>query len=340
MSDTCGAFYLYRMRKIPALWLHILVWFFLAATSMLSDLSNGANSMTVMLLRGTLFYSLYAIVFYTNFYLSARFQKTWSFAVPVATTLLTPFACYFIYYILFVIVMKSTLTDMNWTLYLYYIGNGAIFSISGFIFRIAHDSRLAESRAHQLEKEKAVAESKYLRARLNPHFLFNALNTIYALSLKGSKKLPHVVLQLSGLLRYVLDRSQEMHVPLTEEVNLMDNYISLQKHRLPPDFALKYEKEVTATEVQVIPILFITLVENCFKHGDLTEEGEITIFLKADEKELLFEARNKTDRQPKDSSGIGLNNLRKRLERHYEGRHQLKFETDEDHFAVTMRIEL
>lgn len=324
------------MRKVSQFWQHSLVWIFISSTHSLSDITAG-GSPTAAIVKYLLFHILYALIFYTNYSFTVKLNLKWRYSIAVITMLLCPFACYLVYYILFVQVFDQKLPDFNATVYFYYLGNGIIYSISGIMFRRARDSRIAEKRAYQLEKEKAIAESKYLRARLNPHFLFNALNTLYALSIKGSKKLPEVILQLSTLLRYVLDNSEKKEVSLKNEINLIDNYIALQKHRLPNDFKLQYNKEVVNDQQKIMPMLFISLVENCFKHGDLSEEGEINISLKVDTDKVWFNTSNTIETHQEESSEIGLQNLEKRLAQYYN---VYILETNEEEGKFETRLEI
>jgi len=330
------------MRKLPEFWQHLIIWLFLVLTEVLSLLSDSGSSYAPQLsiFKTVLFHLLYAVIFYTSYSFTKSFKAFWRYIISASTILLFPLGSYGIYYLISVVFSKSNLGQMSWAIYFYYLGTGFIFSASGLFLRRARNSIVAENKAHQLEKEKAVAESRYLRSKLNPHFLFNALNSIYALSLKGSKRLPNAVLQLSALLRYVLEQSDRNEVGLSDEVNLLENYMALQKHRLPDNFKLDYKKEISVNNIKVIPMLFITLAENCFKHGDLSEEGLVFIELKVDNEEIVFKTKNKLEKVASAEEGIGLSNLRSRLCQHYGNAFRLDTGVNAGNFEAVLTISL
>jgi len=119
----------------------------------------------------------------------------------------------------------------------------------------------------QLEKEKLEAELKFLKAQINPHFLFNTLNNLYALTLKKSNKAPEIVLKLSSLLDYMLYECNAPFVSLDKEIQLIKNYISLEKLRYGNRLKIDFTVEGNTSEKQIAPMLILPLVENCFKHG-------------------------------------------------------------------------
>ena len=186
-----------------------------------------------------------------------------------------------------------------------------------------------DAEKREIEKERTAAELKNLRSQLNPHFLFNTLNNIYSLIAVNPDKAQYAVHSLSGLLRYVLYENNQNFVPLEKELAFIRSYVELMQLRLPA----RTELHVTLPEkdggLRVAPLLFVTLIENAFKHGVSSEEASfIHIRIEVTEaREVICQIENsnfpKTDTD-RSGSGIGIENLRKRLQLVYPGRHVLK----------------
>ncbi len=183
------------------------------------------------------------------------------------------------------------------------------------------------NRIMALEKEKTQVELDMLKQQINPHFFFNTLNNLYALSLHKSDQTPDVILQLSDLMRYVIYKGQEATVPLREDVRYLEDYIRLQEIRLKQRLEVVFEKEITREDIVIAPLLLVVFVENAFKHGIEVVEGDafLHIRLKADEKGLAFICGNSAAEAgtAEGNSGIGLQNLRKRLALLYPGKHRM-----------------
>jgi LytS/YehU family sensor histidine kinase len=191
------------------------------------------------------------------------------------------------------------------------------------------------------EKEKLDTELQSLKAQINPHFLFNSLNVIYSLALKNDEATADVILKLSDILRYVIYGSTQHQVMLDSEVSLLNKYIELQKYRVeestPITFISKIEKDV-----KIAPLIFLTLVENSFKHGikSDTENTFINIRLHSNAERVFFEIENnKTKNHDNNPNGVGLENIKKRLIIQYPDRHQLMVYDKEDSFKVCLVIE-
>ena len=180
----------------------------------------------------------------------------------------------------------------------------------------------AENARREAEKDRTEAELKNLRNQLNPHFLLNTLNNIYALIAFDSEKAQQAVQELSRLLRYVLYDNQQTYVPLSREVEFIRNYIELMRIRLTGNVEVTTQFDVAPdSRTEIAPLLFISLIENAFKHGiSPTEPSFICIRLYENEKETGCEIRNsyhpKTETD-KSGSGIGLEQVSKRLELTY-----------------------
>jgi hypothetical protein len=195
-----------------------------------------------------------------------------------------------------------------------------------------------------LEKEKSETELNLLKQQINPHFFFNTLNNLYALSLKQDERTPEVILQLSDLMRYVIYKGKESQVTLSEEMTYIEDYIDLQMIRLHKQLDYSFEKEINDKSLSIPPLLFIILVENAFKHGIEPAVGDcfLHLFLKNDETGITFICENSFDKIEDTSKGIGLENLKKRLNLLYKNKHELTFEEIEKNekwvFKASMKL--
>lgn len=192
--------------------------------------------------------------------------------------------------------------------------------------------------------EKLNAEVDFLRAQVNPHFLFNILNNLYALTLKKSELAPDVVLKLSEMMEYMLYDSTDDKVLLEKEITYLNNYIELERLRFSGEADISMEVEGVFAGQEIAPLLLLPLVENAFKHGlsTQTEKGWLTVKISVAGSALSVEienARSETG-SSKSKGGIGLVNLRKRLELLYPSRHELTLENKKDTFLATLLIDL
>ncbi|WP_438939927.1 sensor histidine kinase [Chitinophaga hostae] len=192
--------------------------------------------------------------------------------------------------------------------------------------------------------EKLHAEVNFLRAQINPHFLFNILNNLYALTLKQSSLAPDIVLKLSEMMEYMLYDSNDEKVLLEKEIAYLNNYIELERLRLSADAVITQDIDADLNGYEIAPLLLLPLLENAFKHG-LTRQLEnswlkVHITLnKAILKVVIANSRPAAVAR-KSKGGIGLSNLRKRLELLYPDRHQLELNDGEDIFEARLTIAL
>lgn len=193
-----------------------------------------------------------------------------------------------------------------------------------------------------LEKEKSETELNFLKQQINPHFFFNTLNNLYALSITKDEQTPEVILQLSELMRYVIYKGKEESVQLEEEVKYIEDYIQLQQIRLHKKLDYKFEKNISNPELQIPPLLFIVLVENAFKHGIEPAEKECLLHLNliSDEHGLVFICKNSLEEKPVGEKGIGLKNLKRRLALRFPNHHNLEIKETEKTFETTLKISL
>ncbi len=212
------------------------------------------------------------------------------------------------------------------------------------LLRFVEDYFDNEARRTELENASLSSELRFLRAQVNPHFLFNTLNNLYYLAVNQSPQTPEVIAKLAGLMRYLLHDSNHATVPLDKEVEYMRNYISLEQLRLNDQVPIAFEVSGPTGSVQVVPLILITFLENAFKHGINNSGGAsfIDVYLKASPAEVSFEVVNSkvvhSSKTVTESSGIGLANARRRLELGYPGRHSLAVTETDDVYRVSLSL--
>lgn len=201
----------------------------------------------------------------------------------------------------------------------------------------------AKSRVSELETEKVASELKALRAQVNPHFLFNSLNTIYSEALKKSDKAPKLILKLSDMLRYVVDKMEQDLVSLEEEIEYLQNFVELHKERLNDPSKVKFLIPDDFESLKIAPLLLLNFVENAFKHADLTDDKSfISIDLSIQEKQLTLNCSNSffQSETKNNSFGSGIENAKRRLELAYPDSHFLNIQANENTYHLELKLEL
>ena len=256
---------------------------------------------------------------------------------------------------------KKTLWPYNWPRATY-----ALFSI-GWIavtIRLVKNWYVEKEIQYKLEKEKLTVELQLLRSQLHPHFLFNTLNSLYAMTLERSTEAPEAVLQLSSLLRYILYECNDPVVPLRQEIKSLQDYIALEKMRFGDrlDVSLNFSGDIDNRTIA--PLLFLPFVENSIKHGisESPDQSWISLHLYVDGPTLSFKLINSRDPGPSDAAagqaaprrvpaaprripaaprrvpGLGLLNVQRRLNLLYPDRHTLLLVPEEDTFMVSLTL--
>jgi hypothetical protein len=196
----------------------------------------------------------------------------------------------------------------------------------------------------QVEKEKLSAELSYLKAQINPHFLFNTLNSIYSLAIQRSDETATAVVKLSDMMRYVTTEAHSDRVSLEKELAYISNYVELQKIRLGKTIRVDYSIEGSTRNKMIAPLLLIPFVENAFKYGvNPEEECYIVISIRMTESELKLYVMNKKvsiDYSKESQSGHGIQSAKQRLEFGYPGKHELLISDKSPEYSVTLRITL
>ncbi|WP_027076293.1 sensor histidine kinase [Maribacter antarcticus] len=193
-----------------------------------------------------------------------------------------------------------------------------------------------------LKNEKAKTELLHLKSQVNPHFFFNTLNNLYGLVGTDTKKAQELILKLSDMMRYSIYEGEKEVVTLKAEVDYLYNYIALHKMRYHKQIDVTFKAEIE-DNYKVMPLLFIILLENAFKHGveNLSKDAYVYIDINTKDKKVFFEIENNFDQTlPKEDKGIGLKNLKRRLELVYPKKHALSFSTTENVYKAKLTLQL
>lgn len=199
------------------------------------------------------------------------------------------------------------------------------------------------NRLVKLRSEKLSAEVSYLKAQINPHFLFNTLNSLYALTLQKSNDAPQAVLKLSGIMRYVTNESSKDFVSLDKEINYIKDYVDLQKLRLNEETtSLNFTITGNPENKQIAPLILIPFIENAFKYGVSTEEeSKITISISIEETSLTLWATNTIvaiENIVGENTQKGLENTKKRLNFMYDNKHKLHVTDNKNQYSVELKL--
>lgn len=205
-------------------------------------------------------------------------------------------------------------------------------------------SFLLRTREHlsEIKEEKLKAELSSLKSQINPHFLFNTLNSIYALSVKKDDRASEAIINLSGLMRYVIKDANDYKIPLHKEIEYIENYIELQKARLGNTADVRFKCWCDAGDKEITPLILITYIENAFNYGvnpdvdncivDIElEVTEIGIRLKTFNKKVQSNARA-------NSTGIGMRNTSERLQLLYPNKHVVDITENEETYSLTLLL--
>lgn len=203
--------------------------------------------------------------------------------------------------------------------------------------------KILEAQKLQLEVEKSEANLNFLKAQINPHFLHNTLNFLYAKSLPYSSELSEGILTLSDIMRYALSEgnAREGKAPLKDEIEHVRNVIKINQLRFDNKLNVNFRVSGVVDGAMIIPFVLITLVENAFKHGDLKkQEHPIDVKLNVDGNKISFYCRNKKKTGPKElSTGVGLENIRKRLDLAYGDKYKFNVKDEAEFYTTELIID-
>jgi two-component system LytT family sensor kinase len=224
---------------------------------------------------------------------------------------------------------------------------GTIFTSLTFLLlstalKFTTDWFLNERIQRDLENQRLSAELSFLRSQINPHFLFNSLNSIYSLAYQRSETTPEAILKLSEIMRYMLYECNDNKVPLAKELQYLQNFIDLQKIRFGNKAFIDFKLEGNVDGQQIVPLLLIPFIENAFKHGVANNPvSPIELLIEVNEAHLHFYIHNKKHPGNKDPlGGIGLNNVKRRLDLLYPGKYNLNITDTQETYSCELSLVL
>lgn len=233
---------------------------------------------------------------------------------------------------------------LAWYCFICFISYYPISTGLAMAFKMLKNFYIKQSENQLLTRENANAELQLLKAQVHPHFLFNTLNNIYSFSLNNNIQAPKLVKNLSDTLQYMITDCDAAMVPLSKEIKMIYDYIDLEKIRYGNRLNMQIEISGNIENKLIVPLLMIPFIENSFKHGPSRMIGDvwITLFLQADETMLHFTLTNSKPSEDvaKAKGGIGLNNVKKRLDLLYPSGHLMVIEPSLNTYTVNMQIPL
>ena len=324
--------------------LHLGFWLLL--TFVLAMLNHSESSFGTKLIIVFLSISFYAVIIYANLlylfpkYLEDKKLGKHLIILMLFAALLTPIKTLVLYFVLSS-EEKGFIIDNQYFNFLstFFVG------IASSIYYILNDWVKGQGEKQELTNKTLQSELNFLKSQINPHFLFNTLNSLYALTLKKSDLAPEIVLKLSEMMRYMLYECNEKSVYLYKEITYLNNYLELEKLRHGKKMNINLKINGDAGQKQIAPLIFIPFVENCFKHGlsHQITEGFVNININIMEEEITLHIENsKAPSVPgsgeKKSGGIGLVNVRRRLELLYPNYYELSVNDTPNTYQITLKL--
>jgi hypothetical protein len=286
-----------------------------------------------------------AIVVYVNFYylipnfLSRKRLLRYFLLLMLTCAMVTPVKVVLV----FIRVDPAEQLQMREDLPLIFVST-FILALVSTLFKIVAEWIRQQRIRQDLEMKNMQSELKFLRSQINPHFLFNTLNSLYALTLKKSENAPEMVLRLSEIMRYMLYECNEKRVPLDKEVNYIRNYLEMERMRFGQGVDISFDLQGDIEHKSIAPLMFIPFLENAFKHGlsQQIKSGFVRIHVLVEEDVLHFQIENSTT-SLHDSTyhrgGIGLENVRRRLEILYPDAYDMSISESADTYTVTLTLQ-
>lgn len=333
------------MKKQQILFLHIFYWILNLSFSILLPVLVWKTEHSLL---NFTFFVVSFIVFYINyFYIVPFFFNINKLYLTIFGFFISVGCFVFFRYLTEELILPLFVGHGNYAqgtpIWFYYFDN--VFYSSSTLFISTALSLFSiffkrEEERQALIREKQSAELKALKTQINPHFIFNTLNNIYSLVYQNSEKALPAIEELSQLLRYSTKDLEKDFIPLEKEIGYLESLIELEKLRIKNPELLIIHKKINFPTLNISPMLLVPFVENAFKHGDFSGKG-FTLKIADDHQRLQFNLHNFKKTKSKDSlSGIGIGNVKKRLEILYPRKHELNIIETETDFTVDLKIDL
>lgn len=340
---------LYNRSPALRILLHLAYWILVwCLTNLLFGYGNLLNTYSLMYCSIILLIAA-GVSYWIVYFLIPRFLSSGRygfFLVFLVFTVVVSLDLELITTMLFIIFLErfQILTFFNHTREVYSLLTGTYFIVFlSVAIKLVEFWYREQGRKHAALRDKVEAELKLLKSQIHPHFLFNTLNNIYSLALQKSDRAPEAVLKLSGLLDYLIYQGEAEKVSLKKETDFIHHYLELENLRYGERLSIDFQTSGDPDGVRLAPLLLIPLVENAFKHGisKSREKQQLKIKLDIRGRNMEFYIENSIPRKPGDDpgGGMGLENLRKRLNLMYPGRHSLEIRDDGKTYIALLKLE-
>ncbi|MBX2871251.1 MAG: histidine kinase [Saprospiraceae bacterium] len=328
--------------------LHLLFWVIYLCLWAARDLAFHNNYMDNLRTNAITGWHYVPFIYFNLFYLVPKLllkgRYTQYLLAIVPGILLVTYVSYRLHYWLFSSRIENTLEVAEF--FRSWEGLAVILTEVLILFALAMTLYLLqqwyqkERYAKELEKQKLEAELNLLKSQVNPHFLFNSLNSIFVMMEKDRSKSKSMLLQLSDVLSHQLYQTQKRSVPLQLEVDNLKNYIELERTRHGDLAKVQVEIQENLNGHLIAPMLLLPIVENAFKHSKSNSDYWINIGLGLEEHQLSFQVGNSQGQNNNQQGGLGLANLKRQLGLLYPNKHHLAIDQNQDAFTINLKIEL
>ncbi len=323
------------------IWLYIALFHF-------EDQSYSPFFRLFIELVNVIFYA--TLVYFNIFFLVPKYltgKRLWIYILLLILScmIITPLKVVVLFFVFnqYQDVQVALIENQHWYFSTFLLAGGV-----STVYTIITEWKKQEKEQQELQTKTVESELRFLKTQINPHFLFNTLNSLYALTIKKSDDAPEVVLMLSEMMRYMLYECNETEVSLKKEVNYIENYLNLEKLRIVKNSNIRFEIEGNINHQKIAPLLFIPFIENSFKHGMSNQitNAFISIKIQVEEDNIVFTVKNSkpqalamatTNRK---SGGIGLVNVKRRLDLLYPKKNELIIEDNMDEYSVCLKLTL
>ncbi|RZA01512.1 MAG: histidine kinase [Sphingobacteriaceae bacterium] len=338
------------MKKIKAIHWHIIIWTVLILLYIFIIPSFGQLSLRRILIDYVLFGLINISLFYLNYLVfipKLLTKKKYGLYILTIVAAIIGYALFKYGFNEFLkeLIPSRTRRGGPQSMGFYIFTNLSVnflFVFFSVVLKLSVDWFLSERVQRDLENQRLSAELAFLKSQINPHFLFNSLNSIYSLAYQKSDTTPDAILKLSEIMRYMLYECNDNKVDLAKELQYLQNYIDLQKLRLGNKAYIDFSVEGKVTNQKIVPLLLIAFIENAFKHGISNDEASpIKMQVSVNKEHLQFIIQNKKHRNNTDSiGGIGLSNVRRRLDLLYPGSYNLEIRDEKDTYTSELSLVL